>query len=199
MRPINARFPQNKPAAVGACQACTTDRAAEDHDEKCRSQRIPVYLNIPAPTVDGGGVVTDPAVLSFTPDHDGDTFEIEKIFLTAEYVNQNDNLTDAEEVFRRFIKIGKKSYDCLAEDEPRGVPVLAYSQPNCCEGLNEPIPPFGNKKQDKDVLTIEFVNEQTEIVAGVVTGRAVRIRGYIKGRCSDCGYEKMCSGGSSAA
>jgi len=199
MRPINQRFPKNpKPATVGGCRACdaeaATSRSAGEHNEKCWSQRIPIYLNLPAPTV-AGGVVTQMASDVFEPDHDGDTFEVESIFITAEYYNESGNLTDAEEVFRGPIKMGKKTLDCLGQGEERGIPVLSYSQPQCCEGLREPLPEFGNKRKAKDVLSIEFRSEQTELVGGVVTPRAVRIRGYIKGRCKSCGYESICSNG----
>lgn len=195
MREIKNRFP-SRSAGLGGCGgSCSTQTSAAQarHDNKCGEQRIPLYADVPAPTVDVGGAVTAPAIITIEPDHDGDLFDPETMFLTAEYVNEDGNLTDADDIYVRYIKIGKDSYDCLSQTEPRGVQVLAYSQPHCCDGIPLCAPAFGNKKNDKDVLTIEIVNRQTETLdAGTIVGRAVRLRGFIKGSCSSCGYEKRC-------
>lgn len=191
MREIKNRF--GRPTGVGGANCeCNGTAAAGSHAEKCRSQRIPLRADVPAPTV-VGGAVTQVATINLEPDHDGDMFDPDTMFLTAEYINEDGNLTDAEEVYVRFIKIGKQNYDCLAQDEPYGVQVLAHSQSECCEGVPVCIPPFENKDRSKDTLTIEIVSNQTETLAsGVVEGRAVRLRGYIKGSCRSCGYEKLC-------
>ena len=192
MREINNKFPTRTVGLGGSC-ACNGQGAQQArHDNKCRSQPIPLHLDIAAPTV-AGGVVTQAALDEMVPDHDGDRFDPETMFLTAEYVNEDGNLTDSSECYVRFIKIGKKSFDCLGQDETRGVQVLAFSQPNCCDGRELCVPAFGNKKSDKDSLTIEIVNHQTETLAdGTVVGRPVRLRGFIRGSCESCGYEAMC-------
>ena len=194
MREIKNKFP-SRPAGLGGCGAsCGTQSHAEArHEQKCRSQRVPLRLNIGLPTVDGAGAVTSPEIDLLIPDHDGDCFDPDTIFITAEYINEDGNLTDANEVYVRFVKIGKKSFDCLSQDEEYGVQVLAYSQPDCCDGIEFCVPPFSNKDKSKDLLTIEIVNHQTELLAdGTVVGRPVRIRGFLKGACINSGYQAAC-------
>lgn len=189
-RVISQTFP-NRSAGVGGGCDCS-DAASARHARKCRSQRLPINVDVPAPTV-VANEVTQNATIQIEPDHDGDIFDPDTLFLTAEYVNEDGNLTDAQEIYVREIKIGRKNYDCLAQGEPLGIQVLAYSQPECCEGLEVCIPPFENKDKAKDTLTIEIVNRQTETLADTsVVGRVVRLRGYLKGSCTSCGYEAAC-------
>ncbi|MCR9162848.1 MAG: hypothetical protein ACE37F_14110 [Nannocystaceae bacterium] len=188
-RVISQTFP-NRSAGVGGCDCSDADAAR--HARKCRSQRLPINRDVPAPTV-AGGEVTQATIIEIEPDHDGDIFDPDTLFLTAEYVNEDGNLTDAQDIYVRQIKIGRKNFDCLSQDEELGVQVLAFSQPECCEGLEVCIPPFENKDNAKDSLKIEIVNAQTETLDdGNVVGRAVRLRGYLKGSCTSCGYEAAC-------
>lgn len=191
MKEINARF---KPAGIGGGPGCScNDERSSRHKSKCRSQRIPLRADVPAPTV-VGGEVTQVATFKIEPEHYADIFDPDTMFLVAEFVNEDGNLTDANEAYVRFITIGRDHYDCLAEDEPYGIPALAYAQTECCDGKPLCVPPFRNKKDnEKEALAIEIVNNQTETLGdGSVVGRAVRIRGYITGECRECGYQKHC-------
>ena len=198
---LKQRFGKGKPTGVGGC-ACGGGSANPEQDRyqgKCHNQRIPVVLTIPAATVEAatGNVVTTGKIV-FEPKHDGDFFDPDTFrVLINTYADTEGAVQDAEDSYLRSIKISKDVFDCLDSDEERGVPLAAYAQSECCDGLEVCWPQFENKKDGKNNLSLEFINAQvirTDDGSGApaYAGVAIRVRGYIKGRCIGTGFEKLC-------
>lgn len=183
LSPYADRSPRSAAAndvAVGGEQsgACACKRGGKASDDCFEYQRIPLFTEIPA---------ADPAPpegrdLVIEVDHRGDYFHARSMILEARNADGSIN----HFAYIRAYEIDEDRQDCISGDTPRGIPVHMYSQQGgCCDGLAVCLRKFSNRKERKAL----------KIHVRVFGGDAGVLQGYLRGRCEDCGYEKLCQVG----